>query len=56
MSFIFMQFAIFGTEQFGGAYHNQCRATQKPVNGTWQIIQNVNRLCSSDGSGLFSCE
>jgi len=37
MSFIFIQFAIFGTEQFGGAYHNQCRMTEKPINGTWPI-------------------
>lgn len=27
MSFIFIQFAIIGTGQFGGAYHNQCRTT-----------------------------
>ena len=51
MSFIFIQFAIFGTEQFGGAYHNQCRTTPKPINGSWQIDQKVERLCSADRTG-----
>jgi hypothetical protein len=40
MSFIFMQFAIFGTEQFGGAYYKRCRSSPKPENGSWSIDQS----------------
>lgn len=49
MCFIFLQFAIFGTEQFGGAYYQRCRTTKLPVDGVWPINRTEKRLCSLDG-------
>ena len=35
MGFILLNFAIFGTQQFGGLYYSRCRLTQEPANDTW---------------------
>jgi hypothetical protein len=54
MFFIFLQFAIFGSEQFGGAYFSRCRTSPKPKDGIWPINLEVQRICAVSGSD-FSC-
>ena len=47
MGFIFVNFAIFGTQQFGGLYYSRCRLTPEPVNDTWPYDPLDQRLCSA---------
>lgn len=48
MGFVFVNFAIFGTQQFGGAYYFRCRLTPEPVNNTWAYDSSNVGLCSLD--------
>ena len=47
MVFVFLQFAIFGTIQFNGAYYDVCRLTEEPLDdGTWPIDFENLQVCS----------
>lgn len=48
--FVVILFAIIGLQLFSGIYENRCRISPKPINHTWQILENYNRLC-----GTISC-
>lgn len=48
MGFVFVNFAIFGTEQFDGAYYYRCRTTKDAVDGVWPYDPNDYKLCSKD--------
>lgn len=54
MLFVFVQFSIFGSEQFGGANYNRCRLPGGVVDGVWPIDLNQARLCSKFGGG-YTC-
>jgi Ion transport protein len=51
MLFVFLQFSIFGSQQFSGAYYNRCRLEGGVVNDVWPIDESQTRLCSKDGRG-----
>jgi hypothetical protein len=60
MLFIFLLFGILGVQQFKGIFYQRCRLTDKPimVDGIatkWEIDEDVERLCTIDGSGAFTC-
>lgn len=51
MGFVFLNFAIFGTQQFGGAYYTRCRIGESPLeDGSWPYDPTDLRLCSTDES------
>jgi hypothetical protein len=51
MIFVFMQFAIFSTIQFSGAYYSICRTTEKPLDdGTWPFDASDIRLCNVENN------
>lgn len=54
MFFVFMQFSIFASYQFAGAYYNRCRLPGGVVDGVWPIDPTQHRLCSKTGSG-YTC-
>lgn len=60
--FIFILFGIMGLQVYNDSFYWRCRTTPKPYlladNKTlyWPKDPNsINRLCSSDGVGLFFC-
>lgn len=46
--FFFMIFAILGVSLWDGKIHYRCYATDKPVNGTWALLEGDDELCSDD--------
>ena len=50
MIFVFINFAIFGTQQFGGAYYQRCRTTEDSVGGIWPYTISPESLCGSTGT------
>jgi len=65
MFFIFLLFGILGVQQFGGVLYQRCRTTKAPIfddnripgfkEWRWPIAGDVERLCTVDGQGAFSC-
>jgi hypothetical protein len=56
LCFIFTLFGILGLQTYQGVLYNKCRETKKPINATyWPRVENINRVCSMDGEGLYSC-
>lgn len=54
--FIFIIFAILGVFEYNGILYNRCRLTPDPVGqDLWPINDNITRVCTIDGSGMFSC-
>ena len=61
MTFIFILFAIMGVRLFKGVLYQRCRTTPEPIRDPltqklhWPIAEDVDRLCTLDGSGNFQC-
>lgn len=55
LCFNFLLFGILGLHVFQDAYFYQCRMTEKPINATYWPRSEVNRLCSPNDSGDYSC-
>jgi hypothetical protein len=56
MGFVFVNFAIFGIQQFGGAYFYRCRTEPGPVGDIWAYDTQIRSLCSNETSGGFQCQ
>ena len=62
MTFIFILLGILGVRLFKGVLYQRCRTTPEPImdpvtkNYThWPMAENINRICTLDGSGNFQC-
>ena len=62
MLFIFLLFGILGVQQFKGVFYQRCRMTDTPIIDPitkkathWEIDGDVERLCTIDGSGAYTC-
>ena len=60
MMFIFLLFCILGVQSFSGVLYNRCRLSpfpDKDASGAWTVWpkSDVDRLCSPDGSGEYTC-
>ena len=54
--FMFIMFGILGVQLFAGRLYPRCRFTPVPIyDNHWPIDEGIGRLCSADGSGLFTC-
>ena len=51
MLFVFIQFSIFGSQQFGGSNYKRCRLPGGVVDGVWPIDLGQESLCSKNGKG-----
>jgi len=62
MFFILLLFAILGVQQYRGILYQRCRESPIPIfNSTLQKYTSWpfagdERLCTKDGTGLFTCE
>uniref|UniRef100_A0A7S3IWC4 Ion transport domain-containing protein n=1 Tax=Strombidium inclinatum TaxID=197538 RepID=A0A7S3IWC4_9SPIT len=54
-NFFILTFAIFGLQMWQGTMHQRCRETERPVNGTWPIVQDDLRICGSFHSCSVAC-
>jgi hypothetical protein len=62
MMFIFLLFCILGVQSFSGFLYQRCRYNPEPdvdpLTGAWTVwpkLEDDERLCSMDGSGMYSC-
>lgn len=62
MLFIFLLFCILGVQSFSGVLYRRCRYKPQPEIDpvtkqytSWPIVEDIERLCSADGSGQHVC-
>ncbi len=53
--FVLLLFAMFTSNKFKGDLNFRCRLTPAPVNGYWEIDEDITRLCSAYGYGSYEC-
>jgi hypothetical protein len=53
--FIIFIFATFGLYLFNGMYEYRCRIGEAPVNDTWPLYPNHNKLCNPDIPNFPQC-
>jgi len=53
--FVLLMYSITAVSAFKGNFNLRCRTTPAPINGTWEIDENIDRLCNGYGWGMYDC-